>query len=131
MTISIAEPADPTLSSGTPRSDADHVLISLLEAFKMAINDGSLGVFISFVTVTMGVFGIGEVLVSAEEHLKMKTVDVKFKNLWPTIKDILDSKWAIVRGTVVGFLVGALPGAGSTIASFISYGVEKGVAKNP
>lgn len=86
---------------------------------------------ISFVTVTMGVFGIGEVLVSAEEHLKMKTVDVKFKNLWPTIKDVMDSKWAIIRGTVVGFFVGALPGAGSTIASFISYGIERGVAKDP
>jgi putative tricarboxylic transport membrane protein len=61
----------------------------------------------------------------------MKTVNVKFKNLWPSIKDILDSKWAILRGTVVGFLVGALPGAGSTIASFISYGVEKGAAKDP
>jgi len=86
---------------------------------------------VSFVTVVMGVFGIGEVLVSAEERLKMKTVDVKFKNLWPTMRDILDSKWAILRGTVVGFLVGALPGAGSTIASFISYGIEKGAAKDP
>lgn len=86
---------------------------------------------ISFVTVVMGVFGIGEVLVSAEERLKMKTVDVKFKNLWPTIKDVSDSKWAILRGSAVGFFVGALPGAGSTIASFISYGIEKGAAKNP
>lgn len=86
---------------------------------------------VSFVTVVMGVFGIGEVLVSAEERMKMKTVDVKFKNLWPTVRDVLDSKWAILRGTAVGFLVGALPGAGSTIASFISYGVEKGAAKNP
>jgi len=86
---------------------------------------------VSFVTVVMGVFGIGEVLVSAEERMKMKTVDVKFKNLWPSMRDILDSKWAILRGTVVGFLVGALPGAGSTIASFISYGIEKGAAKDP
>jgi len=43
----------------------------------------------------------------------------------------MDSKWAIIRGTLVGFFVGALPGAGSTIASFIAYGVEKGAAKNP
>jgi putative tricarboxylic transport membrane protein len=86
---------------------------------------------ISFVVVVMGVFGIGEVLVSAEERLKMKTVDVKFKNLWPTVADVLQSKWAILRGTVVGFFVGALPGAGSTIASFISYGIEKGAAKEP
>jgi len=86
---------------------------------------------ISFVVVVMGVFGIGEVLVSTEERLKMKTVDVKFKNLWPTMADVLQSKWAILRGTVIGFFVGALPGAGSTIASFISYGIEKGTAKEP
>ena len=86
---------------------------------------------IDFVTVVMGLFGIGEVLVSAEEHMKMKTVNVKFKELWPTIKDVLDSKWAILRGTVIGFFVGVLPGAGATIASFISYGIEKGVAKDP
>lgn len=86
---------------------------------------------IPFVAVVMGLFGIGEVLVSAEERLKLKPIKVKFSELWPTVADVLESKWAIVRGTIIGFLVGALPGAGATIASFISYGVEKGVAKNP
>jgi len=86
---------------------------------------------IDFVTVVMGLFGIGEVLVSAEEHMKTKTVNVKFKDLWPTVRDVLDSKWAILRGSVIGFLVGVLPGAGATISSFISYGIEKGVAKDP
>ncbi len=86
---------------------------------------------IPFVAVVMGLFGIGEVLVSAEERMKLKPIKVKFSQLWPTVADVIESKWAILRGTVVGFLVGALPGAGSTIASFIAYGMEKGVAKNP
>ena len=86
---------------------------------------------VSFIVVVMGLFGVGEVLVSAEERMKVKTLDIKLKDLWPTVGDILQSKWAILRGTVVGFFVGALPGAGSTIASFISYGIEKGVAKDP
>jgi len=86
---------------------------------------------ISFVVVVMGVFGIGEVLVSAEEHMKVEPLKVKFSNLWPTFSDILQSKWAILRGTVIGFFIGALPGAGSTIASFISYGVEKSASKHP
>ena len=86
---------------------------------------------IDFVTVVMGLFGIGEVLVSAEEHMKMKTVNVKFKELWPTVRDLRDSTWPILRGSVIGFLVGVLPGAGATISSFIAYGIEKGVAKNP
>lgn len=86
---------------------------------------------VSFIVVVMGLFGVGEVLVSAEERMKVKALDIKLKDLWPTVGDILQSKWAILRGTVVGFFVGALPGAGSTIASFISYGIEKGVAKDP
>lgn len=86
---------------------------------------------ISFILVVMGLFGIGEVLLSAEEHMKTKSLKVKFKDLWPSLKDISDSKWAILRGTVLGFFIGSLPGAGPTIASFMSYGLEKGIARDP
>jgi putative tricarboxylic transport membrane protein len=86
---------------------------------------------VSFIVVVMGLFGIGEVLVSAEESMKVKSIDLKFKDLWPTIADMMQCKWAILRGTVIGFFIGALPGAGSTIASFISYGIEKGASKEP
>ena len=86
---------------------------------------------ISFVVVVMGIFGIGEVLVSAEERMKIEPIRVKLSELWPRWSDVAVSKWAILRGTVIGFFIGALPGAGSTIASFISYGIEKGVSKHP
>jgi putative tricarboxylic transport membrane protein len=86
---------------------------------------------IDFVVVVMGIFGMGEVLVSAEEFMKMDLIKVPFAKLWPTWKDILDSRWAMVRGTVIGFVIGALPGAGATIASFLSYGVEKSSSKHP
>jgi putative tricarboxylic transport membrane protein len=43
----------------------------------------------------------------------------------------MDSKWAILRGTVIGFFVGALPGPGASVASFVSYAVEKRVSKRP
>jgi putative tricarboxylic transport membrane protein len=91
-----------------------------------ALSDG-----ISFVVVVMGVFGIGEVLVSAEERMKLKPVKVKLAGLFPSLKDFLQSKGAILRGTAIGFFIGALPGAGTTIASFISYGIEKGASKHP
>lgn len=84
-----------------------------------------------FVLVVMGTFGIGEVLVSAEERMKTQSVKVKFKDLWPSLRDVTESKWAILRGTVIGFIIGVLPGAGSTIASFMSYGLEKSVSKHP
>lgn len=86
---------------------------------------------IDFVVVVMGIFGLGEVLVSAEEYMKMDSIKVPFAKLWPTFKDLTDSKWAMVRGTAIGFVIGALPGAGATIASFLSYGVEKSSSKHP
>ncbi len=91
-----------------------------------ALRDG-----VSFILVVMGLFGIGEVLVSAEEHLKTKSLKVKFNELWPSLSDVIESKWAILRGTVLGFLIGVLPGAGPTLASFMSYGLEKAIAKDP
>ncbi len=86
---------------------------------------------IPFVVVVMGLFGLGEVLVSAEERLKMDSLRVPLSRLWPSRSDLLQSKWAILRGTIIGFIIGVLPGAGSTIASFISYGVEKSASKHP
>lgn len=86
---------------------------------------------IPFIVVVMGIFGISEVLVSAEEQMKMDSIRVPFSKLWPTLSDIFQSKWAILRGTVIGFFIGVLPGAGSTLSSFISYGVEKSASKHP
>lgn len=86
---------------------------------------------IDFIVVVMGVFGIGEVLVSAEEFMKMDSIKVPFSKLWPTMKDLADSRWPMVRGTIIGFVIGALPGAGATIASFLSYGIEKSASKDP
>jgi len=86
---------------------------------------------ISFIVVVMGIFGIGEVLVSAEERIRMGSIKVPFSKLWPSVSDLMQSRWAIMRGTIIGFIIGVLPGAGSTLASFLSYGVEKSFAKQP
>src|SRR6202008_2703184 len=53
------------------------------------------------------------------------------RNLLPTLQDLKDCRFAFAQGSVLGFLIGVLPGAGSTIASFISYGVEKAVSRRP
>jgi putative tricarboxylic transport membrane protein len=47
----------------------------------------------------------------------------------PTMRDLRDCRFAFAQGSVIGFLIGVLPGAGSTIASFISYGVEKAFSR--
>jgi len=79
----------------------------------------------------MGLFGISEVFINVEQAVRREIYDTRVKNLLPTFKDWVDSKWAIIRGTVIGFCVGALPGPGATISSFVSYVVEKRLSKNP
>jgi putative tricarboxylic transport membrane protein len=88
---------------------------------------------IDFVVVAIGIFAIGEVLVSMESRdaPELPAVPSGWRNLMPSRQDLKDSRFAFLNGSVIGFLVGVLPGAGSTIASFLSYGVEKAVSRRP
>jgi len=85
---------------------------------------------VDFVVVAIGVFAIGEVLANMEarEETRLLPVPKGLRNLLPTVQDLKDCRFAFANGSVVGFLIGVLPGAGSTIASFISYGLEKAVS---
>jgi putative tricarboxylic transport membrane protein len=85
----------------------------------------------SFVAVGMGLFGIGEIMINIEEVVPPEIVRTKIKNLFPSVSEWMQSKWAILRGTVIGFGLGILPGGGPTISSFISYAVEKKISKTP
>jgi putative tricarboxylic transport membrane protein len=86
---------------------------------------------IDFVVVAIGVFALGEVLANMEtpEQAQALPAPKGLRNLLPTVRDLKDCRFAFVNGSVIGFLVGVLPGAGSTIASFLSYGVEKAVSR--
>src|SRR5918995_253859 len=88
---------------------------------------------IDFVVVAIGVFAIGEVLASMRERGGAPAIAVPkgLRNLLPTKQDLKDSRFAFANGSLVGFFIGVLPGAGSTIASFISYGLEKAVSRRP
>ncbi|HSS27376.1 MAG TPA: tripartite tricarboxylate transporter permease, partial [Usitatibacter sp.] len=88
---------------------------------------------IDFIIVAIGLFAVGEVLgnMEPEEPPSMIPVPKGFRNLMPTWQDMKDCRFAFVNGSLVGFLIGVLPGAGSTIASFMSYGIEKAVSKHP
>jgi putative tricarboxylic transport membrane protein len=75
---------------------------------------------------------VAEVLVNIEQKLDRPifTVPRKLRELMPTKRDLKDSRFAMVQGSVIGFLVGALPGAGSTVASFLSYTVQRRFTPN-
>jgi putative tricarboxylic transport membrane protein len=88
---------------------------------------------IDFVIVAIGIFAVGEVMANMEPEkpLDMLPVPKGLKNLMPTWQDMKDCRFAFVNGSVLGFLIGILPGAGSTISSFLCYGIEKAVSKHP
>ncbi len=84
-----------------------------------------------FVTLAMGMFGLGEIFYGLESIVKGQLATTKVGNVWPTMQDWVQSRWAIVRGTLVGFFVGVIPGGGAVISSLVSYAMEKKVAKHP
>jgi putative tricarboxylic transport membrane protein len=88
---------------------------------------------IEFVALCIGLFAIGEVMVNLEEEggYQLFKVPNKLRELFPTKKDLKDSSGAIAQGSLVGFFIGALPGAGSTVASFISYTIAKRFSRRP
>ena len=85
---------------------------------------------VDFLPVAIGLFGLGEVLAGAERPGSTEVAKGRYglRDVMPSAADWLRSRWAIVRGTVLGFSVGMLPGAGPTVASFLSYTVEKKVS---
>jgi putative tricarboxylic transport membrane protein len=86
---------------------------------------------VDFVTLAMGMFGIGEILINLEKELTTELVTRKITHLWPTLKDWAESKWAIVRGSFIGFFIGILPGGGAVISSLVSYAIERKVSNHP
>lgn len=87
---------------------------------------------IGIVPILMGLFGIPEVLINLEENAEVELIyKEKIKGLLPSKQDWKDSAGAITRGTLLGFFVGILPGGGATLSSFLSYALEKKVAKHP
>ena len=86
---------------------------------------------IDFLPVAIGLFGLGEVLGGAEAKGQAVAGKLRLRDVLPSLADWSRSKWAIARGTAMGFAVGVLPGAGPTVASFLAYTVEKRVSKRP
>jgi putative tricarboxylic transport membrane protein len=88
---------------------------------------------VDFIAATVGIFAIAEVLVNLESRgaAELFKLAKGLRNLLPTLQDIKDCRFAFLNGSLIGFFVGALPGAGATVASFLSYGLEKAVSRHP
>lgn len=86
---------------------------------------------IDFLPVAIGIFGIAEVLSSLENMQEMQPIRTRLRDMWLTAEEWAESKVAILRGTLVGFFVGILPGAGPTIAAMMAYITEKRFSRRP
>jgi putative tricarboxylic transport membrane protein len=81
--------------------------------------------------LAMGLFGISEIFLNVEKTIKQELLTTKVRGLLPNLEDWRRSALPILRGTVLGFFLGILPGGGAVLSSFVSYAVEKRVSKTP
>jgi putative tricarboxylic transport membrane protein len=86
---------------------------------------------IGLIPLIMGIFGIGEVLSNLEAETPTDVYKAKITHILPTRDDWNESKWAIMRGTIIGFFIGLIPGGGAILSSFTAYAVEKRLSKTP
>lgn len=98
---------------------------------RMTFNMMQLWDGIGLIPLAMGLFGVSEILVNIEETGVRVILKTKIKHLFPTLLDWMQAKGAILRGSVLGFFLGILPGVGPIVVSFLSYGLEKRLSKNP
>jgi putative tricarboxylic transport membrane protein len=90
----------------------------------------ALGDGVGIVPVAVGLFGLSEILLTADGDAPRPQTP-SFRDLLPTRSDLKQSMGAISRGSLLGFLIGIIPGSAHVISSFISYGIEKKLSKHP
>ncbi len=85
---------------------------------------------LDFITVTIGLFAISEVLEALLDAEKGRMATTPIGRVMVKGAEIAGAGWTMVRSTVSGFLIGVLPGAGGTVASFVAYATEKQIAED-
>jgi putative tricarboxylic transport membrane protein len=90
-----------------------------------------LGDGVGIVPVAVGLFGISEILLTAAQGEGPKVHMPKFRELMPSSRELRDSVGPIARGSLLGFLIGIIPGSAHVISSFVSYGLERRLSKHP
>jgi putative tricarboxylic transport membrane protein len=88
---------------------------------------------IEMIPVMIGFFAVTEVLKQTQKRDKLDAVGgtTKFKTTMPSLKELFMVKWTMLRCSIVGTVVGILPGAGATIAAFLCYSMEQKISKHP
>lgn len=90
-----------------------------------------LGDGVGIVPVAVGLFGISEILMTAGQADPPKVQQPSLRQLVPTRSDLAQSVGPITRGSLLGFMIGIIPGSAHIISSFVSYGIERRLSKHP
>ena len=99
--------------------------------FRYSFNVPELGDGLGIVPVAVGLFGLGEILSTPSRQVTGDVVRPRLRELWPSREEWRQSVMPIARGSVLGFLIGIIPGSAHIISSFLSYAVERRVSKHP
>lgn len=98
---------------------------------RLTFGSYSLSAGIGIVPLAIGLFGVGEVMNNIARGKEGRIKVPKMDRIMPTWSDWLLSRMAILRASVLGFIVGILPGGGGTVSSVLAYGAEKQFSKQP
>jgi len=134
--------AGATMSRGSPVKGVAMTVIGLLLGvvgtdintgvmrFTLGITDLDDGV--ELVALALGVFGVAEFLRNVNQMEDIQTdMKVSLRDMRPSVAELKQSFWPMVRGTLVGTVFGAMSGTGPTITTFIAYALERRLAKDP
>jgi putative tricarboxylic transport membrane protein len=97
--------------------------------FRYSFDLAELGDGIGIVPV--GLFGLGEILSTPSHKVVGEVITPKFRELLPNRQEWRQSTMPIARGSVLGFLIGIIPGSAHIISSFLSYALEKRISRTP
>src|SRR4029453_17333354 len=99
--------------------------------FRYSFDLPELGDGIGIVPVAVGLFGLGEILSTPSKTVVAEVIKPKLRELLPTRREWKEAAMPIARGSVLGFIIGIIPGSAHIISSFLSYALEKRVSKHP
>ena len=84
---------------------------------------------IDFLVAIVGLFAVSEVFIFIESHGKNSSIGVKLEKVTIPFRMIFETRWTMLRSSIIGFVAGVLPGAGASLGSFLAYMSEKSLAK--
>jgi TctA family transporter len=85
---------------------------------------------LGFVGIAMGMFGYGEIILNLEKGESREVFTAKVGKLLPSWDEFKYCTPSIIRGTILGSVLGILPGGGALLSAFASYAIEKKLTKD-